>query len=104
MLKIVDDSVIRYAFGDNTLNVSYVFSPSVSTTKDVESWTREDRRVVKRETLRSGLYIMHNDGKLQNYGGKVTKFRILRTATYSRVIIDFESKLKSTITLRENDH
>jgi hypothetical protein len=100
-ISVLNDSVIKYSFGDSWINISYVHSAMYSGSRQVQSWNKFGNLNVKYESLRSGLYLMSNNGKLQPYGGQATRVDVIQTSKFARVIIQFK-KIKSIITLCKN--
>lgn len=76
-LQVQNDSVIKYTYGSNWINVSYVHSPMFSGYRQVQSWNKFGNQTIKGESMRSGLYLMSNNGKVFNYGGPATSVSII---------------------------
>lgn len=51
--------------------------------------------------MKSGLYLMSNNGKLMNYGGIATKTNFITTDKFARLIIQFRN-VKSIITISKD--
>ena len=74
--KLQGSQSFKYEFGNHYYVVSYVQSAANGYVRDSTNWTKFGNRIDGREVVRSGFYIMENDGNITSTGA-ITGMKIL---------------------------
>lgn len=98
--KLVGSESLRYEFGNHYFVVSYVQSAANGYLRDSTNWTKFGNRIDGKEVVRSGFYIMENDGNLTNTGS-ITGMKVLLGETYAKIVLTFNVQIEVIITLEK---
>lgn len=99
--KLVGGEAFRYEFGGHFYLVSYVQSAANGYFRDSTNWTKFGQRIDGKDMVRSGFYIMENDGVLANTG-TITQMKVMMGEFYAKVWLMFNVQIEVVITLQKD--
>jgi len=99
--KLLRAVEFKYQFGSHYYIISYVQSSANGYLRDSTNWTKYGNRIDGKDLVRSGFYIMENDGNITNTGA-ITTMKVMIGESYAKVLLEFNVQIQVVITLEKD--